>query len=115
MELPKAKDIKQIPKDETSKAIIVDLELTTWKAITKDEVKKKTASDDPVLKIIYDANGFIRNDVFGLPAILTNASKYGRFVEKYNVDDNPDFEPKVGMEIKVLFDSEGKSNIIIAK
>jgi len=115
MELPKAKDIKQIPKDVTAKAIIIDLELTTWKDLTKDEERKKTASEKPALKITYDASGFIRHDVFGLPDTLTNASNYGRFVEKYNIDEDPEFEPKVGMEIKVLFDSDGNSDIIIAK
>ena len=82
--LPKQKDVKQIPKDESSEAIIVNLELTTWKELTTDVEKKKTASEDEVLKITYDAKGFIRNDVFGLPKVLTNASKYGRFLEKYN-------------------------------
>ena len=115
LELPQAKDLNQIPKDETSKAIIIDLVLTTWKEMTQDPVKKATASDEPVLKIIYEAKGFKRNQAFGLPAFLTNASKYGRFIEKYNVKEDPEFQPTVGMVIKVFFDGEGKSNIIIAK
>ena len=115
IKLPQAKDIKKIPKDETSEAIIVNLEVTTWKELTVDPEKKKTASEDEVLKITYDAKGFIRNEAFGLPTMLTNASKYGRFIEKYNKADDSEFQPFIGMKIKVLFIGEGKTNILIAE
>lgn len=115
--LPKQKDLKKVPKDETVDAIIVDLQIKTWEEITKDETKRKNLQTPKgeLLEITYDAQGFIRRETFPLNKILTTNSKYGKFCEKYNKDDDENFEPKVGMQIKVLFDSKGSSNILIAK
>lgn len=117
LDIPSQKDLIEIPKDETSDATIVDLTLKTWAEITKDEEKKKKLQDPngKVLEIKYDAKGFIRQDVFPIPEKVTTASKYGRFLIKYNTANEPDFKPTIGMQIKVLFDGEGKTNIIIAK
>jgi len=112
IKLPTTKDIKQIKAGEND-AIIIDLVQTTWKELTKDLSKKPNASEEPVLKVIYQVHGLTRNEVFGLPEVLTNFTKYGRFLNKYDTANNSDFQPFVGMKIKVDIDSSGKSTIVL--
>lgn len=115
--LPTRKDLKVIPKDETKDAVIVDLEISTWGEITKDEEKKKKLKnpDDKVLLIKYDVDGLIRRDMLPIRDNPTTSSKYGRFIVKYDTENNPEFKPIVGMKVKVLFDADGNSDILLAK
>ena len=115
--LPKFRDLKVIPKDETVEAVIIDLVLKTWQDITKDEEKKKKLKnpEDQVLIVKYDAGGFIRNETFPLSDNPTTSSRYGRFCLKYNPDGDSEWEPYIGMQIKVLFDDEGQSSILLKK
>jgi len=110
LNIPKQTDLKVIPKDATVDAVVVDLEVRTWIEITKDEEKKKNLRDPEgkVLCLKYDAAGFLRNEIFPFSENPTNTSRYGRYITKYG-----DFELK--QTIKVLFDDEGKSNIILGK
>lgn len=110
LNIPKLQDLKVIPKDETLDAVVIDLDVQTWEQLTKDNEKKKNLRDPDgkVLIVKYDAAGFIRSDNFPFTENPTNTSRYGRFIEKYG-----DF--KVGQKIKVLFDEDGKSDILLPK
>ena len=69
---------------------------------------------EKAVKIIkYDVNGLIRHDKIPFSENSTTQSKYGKFLTKYNKDNKPDFKPFVGMEIKVLFNGLGHSEILI--
>ena len=117
LNIPTQKEVIEVPKDETANAIIVDLQIKTWLEITKDETKKKNLKDPNgrVLEIKYDANGIIRHDIFPIPEKVTTASRYGRYLIKYNIENDLDFKPSIGDKIKVFFDGESRSNILIAK
>jgi len=117
LDLPKAKDLKAIPKDTILEGVIIDLEIKTWLELTKNEEKKKNLKnpDGKVLCIKYEVVGLLRNETIPISDNPTTNSRYGRFILKYNIDDDKNFMPTVGMKIKVMFDSEGKSEIILKK
>ena len=117
LNLPGTQDLKAIPKDETIDAIVIELEIKTWKEITQNEDKRKNLRnpDGQVLLVKYDADGLIRQDIFPFSEKPTTNSRYGRFLLKYAADNNSNFKPYVGMKIKVLFDEAGNSDIIIKK
>lgn len=108
--IPKAKDLKVIPKDETLDAIVVDLEVKTWSELTKDPEKRKNLREPEgtVLIVKYDAAGFIRTDNFPFTENPTTTSRYGKYIEKYG-------EFEVGQKVKVLFDEDGRSDILLPK
>ncbi len=111
LNIPKQKDLKVIPKDTIVDAVVIDLEETTWKDLTKDATKAKNLKnpDGCVLIVRYDAQGFIRNDTFPFElGQTTSTSRFGRYCEKYG-----DFT--IGQKIKVQFDEEGKSEIVLPK
>lgn len=110
LNIPKQEDLKVIPKDETLSAIVLELEVKTWTDITKDELKKSKLKDPQgkVLIMSYEAAGFKRGAIFPFTDNPTTSSRYGRYIVKYG-----DF--KVGQEIKVQFDAEGDSEVILAK
>lgn len=117
LDLPKQKDLKVIPKDETLDAIVIDITETNWFELTKNEEKRLNLKNPKgkVLIIKYDAKGFIRSDNIPLNDSPTTQSRYGRFITKYNLNNDPEFIPYVGMQIKVLFDEKGNSEIILSK
>lgn len=117
LNIPTQKDLIKIPKDESANAVIIELKIKTWSEITKDETKKKNLTDPngKVLEIKYDAAGIIRHDIFPIPERITTSSRYGRFCIKYNIDNYDGFRPSIGMKIKVFFDGDGRSSILIAK
>ncbi len=107
--IPKKEDLMVIPKDETLEATIVDLEVKTWLDITQDQTKRTNLRDPEgtVLVVKYDAAGLIRQDIFPFSKNPTTTSRYGRFIEKYG-----DF--KISQTIKVQFNEDGNSDIIIS-
>lgn len=109
LKIPTEKDLRAIPQDETVKAIVIDIQPSTWEEITIDEEKKKKLKNPTgnVLRVKYEANGFIREDIFPYTENPTTTSKYGRYIEKYG-----DFA--LAQEVKVFFDEEGHSEIILA-
>ena len=117
LNIPTRKDLKEIPTEVEIDAVIIDLLKTTWADITKDPEKKVNLTNPTgeVLIIKYEAGGFIRQDIFPLSSNPTTKSKYGRYIVQYDTKNNPDFKPSVGDKIKVFFDAEGKSDIVLAK
>lgn len=110
LDIPKKEDLKVIPKDEILQGVVLELDVKTWYELTKDETKKKNLKDPDgkVLKVFYEVDGFKRNESFPFTDNPTTTSRYGRFIVKYG-------NFAVGQTIKVQFDDEGKSTIIIAK
>lgn len=110
LNIPKQIDLKAIPKDDIIEGIIINLEVKTWNDITKDETKRKNLKnpDGKVLFVKYEVDELIRENKFPFTEKPTTNSKYGRFIIKYG-----DFA--IGQKIKIQFDSDGYTEIIVAK
>ena len=120
LDIPTQADLLKVPKDTTTDAVVIDLEVKTLLEVTKDETKKKNLKnpEQKMLKVRYESAGFRREDSFFLQEPdkqLTDGSKYGRLMTKYNLDNDPTFKPFVGMKVKVLWDDKGHSEIMLAK
>ena len=110
LNIPKEKDLKVIPKDKTLDGVVLELEVKTWDELTKDDTKRKNLKnpDGKVLRVLYEVAGFKRNESYPFTDNPTTTSRYGRYIVKYG-----DFT--IGQVIKVQFDGEGDSSVIIAK
>ena len=110
LNIPKEKDLKVIPKDKTLDGVVLALEVKTWNELTKDDDKRKKLKnpDGKVLRVLYEVSGFKRNESFPFTDNPTTSSRYGRYIVKYG-------DYTIGQVIKVQFDGEGDSLIILAK
>lgn len=109
LNLPTKENLRQVPKDEIVDATVINLEVKTWRDfISADKLEKFDNPDEKLIFVKYDYNGFIREEKFAYHETPTTTSRLGRYLVKYDK-----FE--IGSQIKVQFDEEGKSNIVLAK
>ncbi len=109
--MPTKKDLREVPMDCKEDGIIVNVETKTWREMLKPESLEKFKEenrDDLQIILTYDVKGFLRTEKFYYTKEPTNTSRLGRYLIKYE-------EIKVGTKIRVDFDEEGKSNIILGK
>jgi len=107
--LPTKNDVREVPKNDVIEAIVIDIQVKTWKElISKDKIDKFDNPEEEQIIVKYDAKGFIREEKFKNEANPTTTSKTGRYLVRYE-------EFKIGQKVKVDFDNEGKSTILLAK
>jgi len=108
--IPEVKDLKELPKDVILPAVIIGVDIKTWREILSPESLAKfdeNSIDQPQVIITYECQGYRRDDKFTYYEQPSTRSKLGRYMVKY------DKFPEIGDEIKVQFDDEGRSNIVI--
>jgi len=108
--IPEVKDLKELPKDVILPAVIIGVDIKTWREILSPESLAKfdeNSVDQPQVIVTYESQGYRRDDKFTYYEQPSTGSKLGRYMVKY------DKFPEIGDEIKVQFDDEGRSNIVI--
>jgi len=108
--IPSKEDLRKVPANETVEATIVDVDVKSWRELIENPDTLAKFKDPEALQLIvkYDAKGFIREEKFFYSEKPTTTSKLGRFLLRYDT-------PEVAKKIMVDFDSEGKSEILLAK
>ena len=110
--IPSVKDLKEIPRDVILPAVVLGVDIKTWREILPEESLKKfdeDSRDQPQVVVTYECEGYRRDDKFSYYETPSTGSKLGRYMVKY------DKFPQVADTIKVQFDDEGRSTIIIKK
>lgn len=107
--LPTKNDVREVPRNDVVDATVIDIQVKTWRdIISKDKIDKFDNPEEEQIIVKYDAQGFVREEKFRNDTNPTTTSKTGRYLVRYD-------EFKVGQTIKVDFDNEGKSSILLAK
>ena len=110
--IPTLEDLKKVPADEIVEAVIIDVKLHTWREKVKDIENTKFKEEDydkEIVTIKFDYNGFIRDETYYFSEEPTTTSQLGRFMVKYGE------YPKIGAKVKVFFDEDSKSKIVVKK
>ena len=110
VKLPTKADVKTLPKNQTLDAVIIDVEIKTWREIIADNTKllKFENPDQQMIVVKYDVQGIILSETFPYNENPSDRSKLGRFLNRYE-------DIQVGNKILVDFDAESKANILLAK
>ncbi len=110
IKLPGKEDLREVPKDTKEDGIVIDVSIKSWKEIITDPEKLTRFKNPDALQVIvkYDVKGFIREEKFNYDEKPTTTSMLGRYIVKYDT-------PTVGQKIRVDFDEDGHSSIILAK
>lgn len=108
--IPKMEDLKQVPVDAIVEAKIIEIKIWTW----RDKIKnientkfKESDYDKEIVTIKYNCDEIIRDETYLFFEKPMTTSQLGRFMVKY------DKFPEVDQIIKVHFDSESKTKIVI--
>jgi len=110
--IPSVKDLKELPKDVILPAVVIGVDIKTWREILSPESLDKfdeESRDQAQVIVTYECQGYRRDDKFSYYEQPSTGSKLGRYMVKY------DKFPQVADEIKVQFDDEGRSTIVIKK
>lgn len=108
-QLPTIKDVREVPKNDVVDAAVIDIKVKTWRdIISAEKIDKFDNPDEEQIIVKYEAAGFIREEKFRNDKNPTTTSRTGRYLVRYS-------EFKIGQIIKVDFDNDGKSSILLAK
>jgi hypothetical protein len=103
-------DVVERPKNETREGVVVDVEMTTAKAIFGDNLLPKQYPDRRMINVTYEiAELGLRGSkalTFFPPGSVPSNSGLGRFLKRYG-------SLKPGTLVKVDFDGEGKYNLLV--
>ena len=111
LQIPTKKDLRKVPMDCKEDGVIVNVETKTWREILKPESLEKFKEenrDDLQIILTYDVKGFLRTEKFYYTEKTPSTTRLGRYLSKYD-------EIKVGSKVRVDFDDEGRSSIILGK
>lgn len=109
---PTMQDLRKVPTDEIVETTIIEVTLQTWRDKVKDIEKTKFKEEDydkEIVTVKFDYDGFIRDETYYFSENPTTTSQLGRYMVKY------DKFPEVGDKIKVFFDQDGKTKVVVAK
>jgi len=110
--IPTMDDLKEIPKDCIQEGIVIDVDIKTWRELLNPEALEKFKEenrDQTQVVITYEVSEIKRDDKLGYYEKPATNSKLGRYMIKYNKF------PQAGDKIKIQFDGEGYTNILLAK
>ena len=107
--IPSKEDLKEVPKNKAIEAIVLSVEVKTWREIISPEkIDKFDNPNEPQIIITFEADGIKRNEKYKFEEKPFTTSKLGRYIVRYD-------KPTVGQKITVDFDGDGKSEILLAK
>ena len=103
--------VVQSPKDEILEGVIIEVNKTTWaNIIPADKLHKFTEVDKHIIQIKYETmfknNSLKGEETYTYYENPMSNSKLGKYLMKYE-------SLEVGKKIKVLFNKDGYSSIMI--